>query len=119
MSFKLVLDRLLQQVPGALGAIIVDWEGEAVDHAARMDSYQLQVLGAHKGVILANLRAAVRRLGDEEIEEIVISTAASQTLILPVTHEYALILTLARGQGLGRALFEGRRCAAELRREIA
>lgn len=119
MSFKLVLEHLLQQVPGALGAIIVDWEGEAVDHAARMDSYELQVLGAHKGVILANLREAVRRLGDEEIEEIVISTAVSQTLILPVTPEYALILTLARGEGLGRALFEGRRCAAELRRDIA
>lgn len=119
MSFKLLLDRLLEQIPGSLGAIIVDWEGEAVDHSARMDSYELQLLGAHKGVILANLRDAVRRLGDEEIEEIVISTAATQTLVLPVTLEYALILTLDRGDGLGRALFEARRCAAELRREIA
>ncbi len=119
MSFKSLLEQLLERAPGARGAIIVDWEGEMVDHAACMDSYDLQVLGAHKGVILANLREAVRRLGDEEIEEIVISTAARQTLILPVTHEYALILTLDRGDALGRALFEARRCTAELRREIA
>jgi predicted regulator of Ras-like GTPase activity (Roadblock/LC7/MglB family) len=119
MPFKRLLARWLDLVPGALGAIIVDWEGEAVDQVARMDSYELQVLGAHKGVILANLRDAVSRLGDEEIEEIVIATANNQTLILPLTPEYALILTLARGEALGRALFEARRCAAELRREIA
>lgn len=119
MSFKTLLEQLLTRVSGARGAIIVDWEGEMVDHAACMDRYDLQVLGAHKGVILANLRNAVRRLGDEEIEEVVISTAVGQTLILPLTHEYALILTLERGDALGRALFEARRCVAELRREIA
>ncbi len=51
--------------------------------------------------------------------EVVITTAASQTLVLPVTNDYFLVLTLDRSDSLGRALFEARRCAKALLREIA
>ena len=36
-----------------LGAILVDWEGEAVAHVAGMDDYELKVLGAYSGAIYA------------------------------------------------------------------
>ena len=118
MPFKSLLGRMLDAVPGAQGAIIVDWEGEAVDHVARMDDYELKVLGAHKGVILDHLRAAVARLEKVDLEEIVVSTAFTETLIMPINREYFLVLTLERGNALGRALFEARRCVEHLREEI-
>jgi predicted regulator of Ras-like GTPase activity (Roadblock/LC7/MglB family) len=118
MPFKGLLGRLVNTVPGALGAIIVDWEGEAVDQVARMDDYELKVLGAHKGVILEHLRGAVARLEGVDLEELVITTAQTQTVIMPVTREYFLVLTLARRDALGRALFEARRCVVRLREEI-
>lgn len=119
MPFKGLLGHLVNAVPGALGAILVDWEGEAVDQVARMDDYELKVLGAHKGVILDHMRAVVARLEGVDLEELVVSTARTQTVIMPVTREYFLVLTLARGEALGRALFETRRCVARLREEIA
>ena len=109
---------LLERVPGAQGAIIADWEGEAVDQVARIDDYELKVIGAHKGVILNNLRQVVRRLDGGSLEELVIATEKTQTLVLPLTEEYFLVLTLACGDALGRALFEARRCAACLKMEI-
>jgi predicted regulator of Ras-like GTPase activity (Roadblock/LC7/MglB family) len=119
MPFKKLLSELVGNVPGALGAIIADWEGEAVDHVARMDDYELKVIGAHKGVILNNLRNVLGRLGEGDLQEIIITTEESQTLILPVTLEYFLVLALGRGVGLGRALLEARRCACSLEKEIA
>jgi predicted regulator of Ras-like GTPase activity (Roadblock/LC7/MglB family) len=119
MTFKSLLAKLVESVPGALGAIIADWEGEAVDQVARIDDYEIKVLGAHKGVILTNLREAVGRFGEEELLEIVITAEKVQTLILPVTREYFLVVALERGEGLGRALFEARRCLLELKKEIA
>ncbi len=119
MPFKRLLGDLLQNIPGAQGAIIADWEGEAVDQVARIDEYQLKVTGAHKGVILTNLREVVKRLGGDEPQEIVITTKKLQTLILPITHDYFLVLTLQRGGALGRAMFEARRCVGLLRKEIA
>lgn len=119
MPFKNLLAELLERVPGSQGAIIADWEGEAVDQVARIDDYELKVIGAHKGVILNNLRQVVRRLDGGNLEELVIATEKSQTLVLPLTDEYFLVLAMDCGDSLGRALFEARRCAARLKVEIA
>jgi predicted regulator of Ras-like GTPase activity (Roadblock/LC7/MglB family) len=118
MAFKRLLAQLVASVPGAQGALMADWEGEAVDQVGLMDDYDLQVMGAHKGVILQNLRNVASRLGNDRPSEIVITTTRAQTLILPVTSDYFLLLTLDRGGALGRALFEARRCTQALHREL-
>jgi predicted regulator of Ras-like GTPase activity (Roadblock/LC7/MglB family) len=119
MPFKMLLNALVERVPGAQGAIIADWEGESVDHVGAMDDYDLKVIGAHKGVILHNMRDVVDRLGDGDLREIVITTRQTQTLILPVTNDYYLVLTMDRSDMLGRALLEARRCIQALHKEIA
>lgn len=119
MSFKELLGQLVASVPGAQGAILADWEGEAVDQVGLMDDYELKIIGAHKGVILHNMREVVARLGDDLLSEIIITTTGAQTLVLPVTEDYFLVLTLDRSDSLGRALFEARRCTQALQKEIA
>lgn len=119
MSFRAQLTQLTDTVPGAQGAIIADWEGEAVDQVGLLDDYELKVIGAHKGIILHNMRDVVARLGDDLLSEIVITTSRAQMLVLPITGDYFLVLALERSAALGRALFEARRCALALRREIA
>jgi len=119
MSFKELLGELVARVSGSQGAIFADWEGEAVDQVGLMDDYDLKIIGAHKGLILYNLREVVARLGDDRLREIVITTATSRTLVLPVTNEYFLVLALDRSASLGRALLEARRCARVLQEEIA
>lgn len=119
MPFKKLLQALVERVPGAQGAILADWEGESVDHVGQMDGYELKVIGAHKGVVLHNLRQVIDRLGNDDLREIVITTRQAQTLIIPVTKDYYLVLTLDRCDMLGRALMEARRCVQALYREIA
>ena len=118
MPFKALLNALVERVPGAQGAIIADWEGESVDHVGIMDDYDLKVIGAHKGVILHNMREVVDRLGNDDLREIVVTTRQTQTLILPVTKEYYLVLILDRSDMLGRALLEARRCILAVHKEI-
>ncbi len=118
MPFKPLLNALIERVPGAQGAIVADWEGEAVDHVGIMDDYDLKVIGAHKGVILHSMRDVVDRLGNDELKEIIITTKQGQTLVLPVTKDYYLVLTLDRSDMLGLALMEARRCIQALYHEI-
>ena len=118
MSFKIPLQDMLDRIPGAQGALIVDWEGESVDQVGVMDDYDLKLIGAYKGVILANLRNVASRVSDDPLQEIVITTEHAQLLVLPVTLEYFLALALDRSDLLGRALFEARRCLRVLRQEI-
>lgn len=119
MAMKDDLTRLMASVPGALGAILVDWEGEAVEHVAGMDDYELKVLGAYNGAILMNLRAIIDRCEDDTLEELVIGTGTTRTIIRFITREYFLVFTFPKEEEvLGRALFEARRCALRLREEI-
>lgn len=118
MPFKKLLGELVSKVPGALGAILADWEGEAVDQSGHLDEYELKVIGAHKGVILQNLRKVVERLENDQVREIVVTTEKFQTLVIPVTPDYFLVLTIGRESALGRALFEVRRYVALLKKEI-
>ncbi len=119
MPLRAQLDSLVDRVPGSRGAILTDWEGEAVDHAARMDEYDLKVLGAHIGIILTRLRQTVSRLTDEGgLKELVITTENGYNVVTPVSEDYFVVLTLTREGLLGRALFESRRCVDRLKKEI-
>jgi len=118
MPFKSLLNRLLEDVPGALGAIIVDWEGEAVDQVARINEYEIKVLGAHSGIILCLLREALSRLDSGSLEDVVIRTGQHKTLIAPLTDDYLLILQLGVEAIAARAAYKMRRCVDELRDEF-
>jgi len=110
---------MLESVPGSLGAIIADWEGEAVDQVAVLDDYDIKILGAHKGIILTRLREALDRVDGGELEEILVRSDQSNTLVAPVTEDYFLVLALTPEAMLGRASFELRRCVSLLRKDIA
>ena len=118
MPFKSLLNRLLEDIPGALGAIIIDWEGESVDQVARMEDYDIKVLGAHKGIILNLLREAMAQFESGELEEVLIRTGNNKTLIAPLTVDYFLILTLGPQSIAARAAYKMRRCVDELRSEF-
>jgi len=119
MPLKAFLRELTEGVPGAQGAILADWEGEMVDQVAVMDDFELKVLGAHKSIILNLLREALE--GDEktDVQEIIITTDKTQTLLMPINTDYFLLFTMQRGEEvLGRARFMVERCVRRLRKEI-
>ncbi len=118
MPFKKLLARLLEDIPGALGAIIIDWEGESVDQVARIEEYEIKVLGAHKGIILNLLREALSRIDSGDLEEVLIRTGENKTLIAPLTEDYYLVLTLGPEAIAARAASKMRRCVNALRSEF-
>jgi len=118
MPFKSLLNRLLEDIPGALGAIIIDWEGESVDHVARVDEYDIKVLGAHSGIILSLLREALSQVDGGVLEEVVIRTDQNKTLVAPLTEDYLLVLQLGLKSITSRAAYKMRCCMEELRSEF-
>jgi len=118
MPFKSLLKRLLEDIPGALGAIIIDWEGEAVDQVARINEYEIKIVGAHSGIILNLLREALSRIDSGKLEEVVIRTGENKTLIAPLTEDYLLVLFLGPQAIVARAAYKTRRCVDDLRHEF-
>jgi predicted regulator of Ras-like GTPase activity (Roadblock/LC7/MglB family) len=92
-GFTRILDRLLESVPGAKGAAIVDGEGETVDYAGSMDPFELKIAAAHWQIVLGELRET-RHFN--EPQQITVRTRGRSYVIRQLPDRYALIIVLHR-----------------------
>ena len=109
MPFKTILVNLMNSVPGATGAILADWEGEAVEQSCLYEIYDLKVIGAHKGILLNLLKDAHQRMAAGELRYTVITTERQHILTGPIGADYFLVMTLDKGAivGLAAHFFQG------------
>ena len=119
MPFKKILTELIADTPGATGAILVDWEGEAVELAcASGDEYELKLLAAHKGIILDQVREVCGRLAHADSSDLVVTTGAGGCIVGSVGAEYALVMTFQRDTLVARALHRFKNARKQLAKEI-
>lgn len=118
MPFKSILKKLVEETPKASGALLADWEGEAVEHFCRYDDFELKVLGAHKGIILNRMKDIQAELAAGNMEEIVISTDKQLIIIGVAGPDYALVMTLEKEAMVGLALYRMRQALQLLVKEI-
>ncbi len=115
MPFSKRLGQLLEDVPGAVGAIIIDWEGESVGQVTRADEDEIKVLGAHSGIILGMVRDVLSRTAGGDLEEVIIRAEHDKIMMLPLTEDYLLILQLQPSAIAARAAYRMKLCVADLR----
>ena len=118
MPFKTILRELVESVPGATGAILADWEGESVDQYCLYDDFELKVIAAHKGIVLSRLKEAHALLPGEEPTDAVITAGDLHVLTGVVGPDYSLVMTLARGAVIGKAMYNFRNAVTRLKKEL-
>lgn len=118
MPFKRILKELVDSVPAATGAILVDWEGEAVEQYCHIDEFEMKVIGAHKGIILTRLRELHSGLTVGQVENIVITAGTLRHIVAPVGPEYFLVMTVERSALQPLALYRTGIAVAMLKKEI-
>lgn len=96
MPFQAILKNLVDTVPRAVGAILVDWEGEAVQEYCHCAPYDIRFVAAHKAVVLARLRESHSNNYGGAIEEVVVSSERQHLLIGVVDPDYSLVLQVER-----------------------
>jgi predicted regulator of Ras-like GTPase activity (Roadblock/LC7/MglB family) len=108
----------MDAVPGATGAILADWEGEAVEQSCLYDIYDLKVIGAHKGILLNLLKDAHQKLDVGEMKHTVITTEKQHYLTGSVGADYFLVMTLDRTAIVGLAIRQFEAAIARMYKEI-
>lgn len=118
MSFEEILKGLVERVPHAVGAILVDWEGEAVMEHCHCDPYDMRFIAAHKGIILARLKElqSVENVG--AIEDVTVTSANGHLIIGCIDQDYSLVMSIERSCPVTLALHHFRQAIAELKKEI-
>lgn len=118
MPFQTILKELVETVPHAVGAILVDWEGEAVQEYCHCDPYDIRFVAAHKGIILSRLRETNGESQGGPIEDVVVSAEKQHLLIGAIDKDYSLVFQVARPCPLGLARFYFNKALAQVREEM-
>jgi predicted regulator of Ras-like GTPase activity (Roadblock/LC7/MglB family) len=118
MPYKTILKTLVDRTPDSVGAILVDWEGEAVQEYCHCDPYDMRFIAAHKEIILARLKELHNSGRVGLIDDVVITTSACRLIIGCINDEYSLVMSIGRSCPAGLALYHFRDSAKELKKEI-
>lgn len=95
MVFQKILHRAVRSVDGAIGAMFVDSQGEAVETASwQLSRYDLAVIGAYQGIYLDRLRQLCRGSGFASPARFKIGFEKAMFLTWAMTDEYFLVLIL-------------------------
>jgi len=91
----------------ALGASLVDAEGETVDYAGSIEPFDIKVAAAEWRLVL-RLLATTRSLWIDETNQLLVRAGTHSFLAVPLTEGYALVAQLERHafEVSGRALTE-------------
>ncbi len=116
-TFTPILQRVIERVPGSMGAIFADCDGEAVDQVAS-DRGEIQILGAHYGIILNHVQSVLHLFHYGSADEIIVHHGKMDLVVRAVGEGYYLVLAVSAGSHLATVLRETAACANALRAEM-
>ncbi len=103
-GFTPILARLLAATPGAIGAALVDAEGEAVDYAGdRIDPFDLKVAAAHWRIVLQEIEQGPLTTRGGAPRRLTVTTTRRTFVIDVLPEGYALLSILRTDAAFGHA----------------
>jgi len=119
MPYRNTLEELVNRIPQAIGAILIDWEGEAVQEYCHCTPYDMRFMAAHQAIIFNMLRELNRNKGEDSvIQDFAITTDQAHLIIGCIDDDYSLMMSADRNGPLLLALHHFRDTVAKLRREL-
>lgn len=100
-AFTGILRRHVDATPGALGAALVDSEGEAVDYAGELEPFDLKIAAAHWRIVLSDIeRGKLAEQGGRTMRLLVL-TERRAFVVTSLQDGYALLSILRANAALG------------------
>jgi predicted regulator of Ras-like GTPase activity (Roadblock/LC7/MglB family) len=119
MVFKKILQALVEGDCGALGGIIMGYDGIAIDeYQAAGADLDVQGLAVEYASVLKEIKRTVGVLKTGELEEISIITGDCIVLVRGVNDDFFVALVLAADGNFGKGRYLLKREAPKLREEL-
>lgn len=118
MSIEDVLSKLVSDIDGATGAIILAADGEAVQWHGTAGAERLRLRGAYVAVAVKSYREspAFKKLG--ALRGLVLEYEGSSFVAEEIDKDCFVAIELAASANIGEAIFRLRPAAMRLRREL-
>jgi len=116
MEFKEILGELVERVDGARAAILMGYDGIAIDEYRKegVDT-DIQLIGIEYSSILKEMKHASEILEAGEVTEVSIVTGKGMVVVRGVTDEYFVMVSLTVDGNLGKARYLMKTAAPKLK----
>ena len=122
MSFQEILRDMLESTPGAIGAVFLDQQGEAVELFAErvfdIGWEGLRAIGAYEGIFLSDLKRTCDRLSAGKLVRLTLVFEHAKVLSCDLKEGYYLVLVIAAGASEGIAWQRVHQCRERLLAEL-
>jgi len=119
LSIDSLLKKLVAQVEGATGAIVLEADGEAVQWYTIDDSDRLRLRSAYVAVVLKASQAPASRAALGDLRSLLLKYDCSCLVVREIESDCFVVLELGPSANISEALFRLDPIIRELRGEIA
>jgi hypothetical protein len=113
---------MIDDTPGAIGALFLDWEGETVemlsDRPFEADDHDLKVIGAYQGIFLTQLRELCTRAVAGTPHRFKIDFEKTRVMSCDLKDGYYIVLVVDGTTNEGVAWRQMERCRERLIAEL-
>ena len=119
MSFRDILKKVVLDVDGAIGAVLMGYDGISIDEYIQEDlAEEIQLLAVEYTSIIKEVRRAVEVLKTGKMEELLLSTDRSRIIIRIVNEDFFVLLALSEDGNFGKARYLLKRVVPLLRESL-
>lgn len=112
MSFREILKKVVSDIDGAIGAVLMGYDGISIDEFIQEGQpEELQLLAVEYTSIIKEVRRAVEVLKTGRMEELSLSTEQSRIVIRTVNEDFFVLLALVSDGNFGKARYLLKRAA--------
>ena len=119
MEFKAILKTLVQQCNGALGGVIMGYDGIAIDeYLTDSVGLDVQTLAIEYASVLKEIKRTVGVLRTGELEEVSIISQQCSVIVRGVSDDFFVALVLTADGNFGKGRYLLKREAPKLREAL-
>lgn len=118
MDFKTVLNEILTNVEGSIGAGLMGTDGIVIDQISVKGSFNISDVGAEYATIIKNAKKASENFGLGKTSEILISTEKAMMIMMMISNDYFVAIALELDGNLGRGRLEVKKAIPKLEKGL-
>ena len=119
MSFRDILQGMVERVEGGQGAVIMGYDGIPIDEYIKEDVIlDIQLLSVEYATLLKEIKRTIDVLKTGDMDEISITTGLSRVIVRPVNEEFFVVFVLDREGNFGKGRYLLKRDAPKLAEEL-
>lgn len=116
--FREILEKIVDNCDGAAAAVLMGFDGIAVEFVTRNDEYDVQTLAMEFSFVLTQVRKAAEILEVGTLREVTIRSDKLTFIVRVLSDDYFAGLALAPDGNFGKARFLMRMALADLRSQL-